>query len=267
MRGKTIALLESRLGESMASLVEREGGIAFRAPALAEVPDIDPGVIARLLTEWPQDPPHAVIFQTGVGTKALFAAAAQLQLTDTLQAMLGQATILVRGAKPMAALRGNGVRVDLAAASPYTTEQLLPLLDGLQLKGARVLVQRHGEANAVLDQALQEKGARVTEIPVYRWSLPEDRTPLLALMDALAAGRIDAVAFTSAAQAHNLFLLADERGRTAELHQSLSRVPVVSIGPACSKALARLGIPVAAEADPPKLGPFLEAIKALFPEA
>lgn len=267
MHSKTIALLESRLGESMASLVEREGGIAFRAPALAEVPDIDPETIARLLTEWPHDPPRVVIFQTGAGTRALFAAAAQLQLGDTLQAMLGQATILVRGAKPMAALRANGVRVDLAAASPYTTEQLLPLLDGLPLQGARVLVQRHGEANIVLDQALQEKGARVTEIPVYRWSLPDDRTPLLALMDALAGGQIDAVAFTSAAQAHNLFLLANELGRAAELRQDLSQVPVVSIGPACSKALARLGIPVTAEANPPKLGPFLETLKALFPAA
>lgn len=266
MQGKTIALLESRLSASVASLVSREGGIPFSAPALAEVADIDPNAIARLIADWPQDPPRAVIFQTGTGTRALFATAGQLQLNGTLLALLRQATIIVRGAKPMAALRAQGVQIDLAAESPYTTEQILPLLDALPLQGARVLVQRHGEVNQALDEALRAKGARVTEIPVYRWSLPEDRSPLIELMDALAGHRIDAVAFTSAAQANNLFLFAAQLSRADALRHDLAQVPVVSIGPACSKALNRLGIPVTAEASPPKLGAFIQALKSLFPQ-
>ena len=37
MRGKTVAILESRLGAQLAELVGKRGGSALHAPALAEV--------------------------------------------------------------------------------------------------------------------------------------------------------------------------------------------------------------------------------------
>jgi uroporphyrinogen-III synthase len=74
MRGRKIAILESRLGRELADLVTRRGGVPVHAPALAEQPDLDPRAIAALVASLEQKPAKLFVFQTGVGTKALFAA-------------------------------------------------------------------------------------------------------------------------------------------------------------------------------------------------
>lgn len=261
MKGKTVAVLESRLGRQLAELVEKHGGLPRLAPALAEVPDIDPPGIARLLEDLESRPPRAVIFQTGVGTAALFGAADSLGATARLLAMLAKSTVVARGPKPTGALRSRGARIDRAAAEPYTTAQVLESLAGLPLSGERVVVQRYGETNVELERALSGKGAEVVEIPTYRWALPEDTRPLENLITALEAGEVDATVFTSASQVHNLFELARRIGKDVSLPANLNRTLVASIGPVCSAALATCGVNISLEASPPKLGPLIEALK------
>ena len=130
------------------------------------------------------------------------------------------------------------------------------------LRGKRVVVQRYGETNRELQAALESEGADVTEIVTYRWGLPEDTAPLLQLIDALGRDEIDLVAFTSASQASNLFTVAQYDGKEASLKQSLGRTLVASIGPVCSVALRKFAVRVDIEAQPPKLGPLIEAINA-----
>ncbi len=267
MHNKTIAILESRLGESIAHLVRKHGGIPFSAPALAEIPDIDPAYIAELLHQWDTAPPDIFIFQTGVGVQALFSATDALNLTNQLLAQLEAAQVVVRGPKPTAALRSRKVRIDGSAKDPYTTAEVLSELDRMPLQGKRVLqgklvaVQRYGETNQGLQKALEERGAQVIEIATYRWSLPENIAPLIDLMDALERDQIDAIAFTSASQAINLFSVAQQAGRLQALQDGLSQTLVASIGPVCTAALQKLGVRVDIEPHPPKLGPFIDALK------
>ncbi len=261
MKGKTVAILENRASLQMADLVRKHGGRPMCAPALAEIPDVDPAYLRQLLSEWSRTPPDIFVFQTGVGTKALFAATDALGLTPRLLQVLDGARVIVRGPKPTAALRARVVRIDASAADPYTTAQVLAEL-GESLRDQRVAVQRYGETNSKLEQTLVERGAIVIEIATYRWSLPADTAPLVNLIDALARGEIDLIAFTSAAQAANLFALAQQLGKRSSLEQSLSRTCVASIGPVCSAALVQFGVNVQVEANPPKLGPFISAINA-----
>ena len=262
MNGKTVAILETRLGSQLAELVARHGAKPFHAPALAEVPDVDPGYIARFVSKLSATPPKAAIFQTGVGTRALFEATDKLGVTDALLAALDKTVVVVRGPKPTGALRSRNVRIDLSAADPFTTAEVLDAIKGVELNGQWVVVQSYGAANEKLDHALEERGARVTEIPTYRWALPKDTGPMTALMDALERGGIDAAVFTSASQAHNLFALAKQGARDASLRAALNRVFVASIGPVCSAALLEHGVAVALEASPPKLGPLVAALDA-----
>jgi Uroporphyrinogen-III synthase HemD len=74
MQDKTVAILESRMRDHIASLVRKYGGTPFSAPALAEIPDVNPSHIDELIRDWNSAPPDIFIFQTGVGTRALFAA-------------------------------------------------------------------------------------------------------------------------------------------------------------------------------------------------
>ncbi len=262
MRGKRVAILESRLGRQMADLIARRGAVPVHAPALAEVPDLDPASIAKLVADLEVRPPKLLIFQTGVGTQALFAATDALGLTDRLMAVLATAMVAARGPKPTGALRGRGVRIDLSAAEPYTTAELLAGLASVPLAGARVVVQRYGVTNSELDAALREKGAEIIEIPTYRWSLPSDTGPLVALMGALERGDIDAVAITNAAQIYNLFELAETRGRSEALRAAFNRTLVASVGPVASAALRKFGVTVGLEASPPKMGPLVAALDA-----
>lgn len=260
MKGQTVAILESRLGEQLAELIAKRGGKPVRAPALAEVPDVDPRYIAELIREWQGKPVKAAIFQTGVGTHALFKTADALGLTDTLLALLAAAVVVVRGPKPTAALRSRGVRIDLSAKDPFTTVEVLAELDTLALKGERVVVQRYGTKNPGLEQGLQAKGATVVEIPTYRWSLPEDTRPMADLIAALERREIDSVVFTSASQAHNLFELARTLGKGDTLAANLNSTLVASIGPVSTAALAQFGVKAGLEASPPKLGPLVTAL-------
>jgi uroporphyrinogen-III synthase len=266
VKGKRIAVLESRFGEHLAGLLEKHGGIVLRAPALAEEADLNPEAIRQLIGEWALHPVKLAIFQTGVGTRALFEAAQSMELTDQLLALLARCTVVVRGPKPTAILRSRGVRIDISADPPYTTSEVLQAILAIDLAGERVLVQRYGETNAELDAGLKSRGVEVVELPTYRWALPADTEPLKRLLDALKKGEIDAVVFTSAAQVRNLFTVAEQHGDTAQLRHNLNRVLVASIGPVCTKALEAAGLRVRLEASPPKLGPLVDMLRGAWEE-
>ncbi len=260
MKGKVVAILETRTGEHLAELMVRRGATALWAPALEEVPDVDLAQVAALLERWKSAPYGHVIFQTGVGTRALFQATDGLGLTAELLRLLDRARVIVRGPKPVGELNSRQVRIDLRAASPFTTETVLDALGGATLQGARVLVQRYGAQNARLLDALQERGAAVDDIATYRWALPADIQPLRHLLGELAASRVDAVVFTSAVQIHNLYAVAGSLGVAGTLATRLNSLLVASIGPVCSRALREHGIAPSIEADPPKLGPLVSAL-------
>ena len=49
---KTVAILEARTGAHLAELISRQGAVPLLAPALEEVPDVDPAAVATLLEDW-----------------------------------------------------------------------------------------------------------------------------------------------------------------------------------------------------------------------
>jgi uroporphyrinogen-III synthase len=261
MKSKVVGILETRSGEHLGELITRRGGIPLLAPALEEVADVDSQAVAALLAGWRLNPFKIVIFQTGVGTRALFRATDAAGLTDELLQHLKSSTVVVRGPKPVGELNARQVRIDVRAATPFTTETVLAALSGMPMQGARVLVQRYGAANLKLRETLEEHGAQVEEIATYRWELPADTQPMASLLAALERSSVDAVVFTSAVQIHNLYAVAAKAGSSAELAGRLNRVVIASIGPVCSRALREYGVTPSFEANPPKLGPLIAALE------
>src|ERR1700722_13186503 len=177
MKSKVVGILETRPGAHLGELIARRGGKPMLAPALEEVPDVDPQAVAALLAQWRVNPFKIVIFQTGVGTRALFQATDSAGSTGELLQRLNSTTVVVRGPKPVGELNAREVRIDIRAATPFTTETVLAAVADIPMKGARVLVQRYGAANQALCAALTERGADVQEIATYRWALPADTRP------------------------------------------------------------------------------------------
>jgi len=242
LQGKTIAILENRSGKQLADLVLKYGGTPISAPALSEVPDIDLAAVKTLVKHWQTQQPDLFIFQTGVGTKALFNTLDELKLTESFLAILAQSHVVVRGPKPTAVLRSRAVRIDQSAVDPYTTEQVLALIADMDLQAKSVVVQRYGDTNLSLQHALKARGANVSEVATYRWHLPTSIQPLLDLMQSLQEGTVDMVCFTSASQVDNFFKVNANSAFAGQLQALLNSTAIASIGPVSSNALAKYGV-------------------------
>jgi uroporphyrinogen-III synthase len=269
LAGKTVAYVEARMLSEMGALIERNGGIPYPAPVLQEVHLGDTPEVIELVDDLCGGRVQVMIFQTGVGTKALFdSAESQGRGAETLEALAGL-TVIARSPKPAAVLRRNKVHIDHMPPEPFTSSDLIAAIAELDLTGKSVVIQAYGGPNNLLTQTLQERGATVREVTLYTWGLADDVSPVLGLIDALEDGQIDALAFTSQIQIGNLLAIAAQAGKEGSLRSILSQGPVVvaSVGPVCTKRMLEAGFRVDVEPDHPHMGNLVLALaKRLSPD-
>lgn len=263
LEGRRVALLEARMSEEAATLVRRLGGTPDVVPAVREV--VRPEKVAPFLDSLVSGRLTAVIFLTGVGAAALLREAARLERLESAVAALQKTTVVCRGPKPVAVLRQHGIPIHITAAEPYTTRELLDALSSLDLQGKVVALVHYGEPNEALTAALTTRGAKLEELSPYVWMLPEDVTPLQALVRELLEDRIDAVAFTNQIQVRHLFQVAAEMNLADRLKEKLSGDTVVAaVGPVCAEALQALGVTPDVIPARPKMGPMITALAEYF---
>jgi uroporphyrinogen-III synthase len=262
--GIIVATFEARLATAMADLIRKQGGTPLAAPALREIPIDDNADIFNFADHLIAGDFDVVIFETGVGVRYLTQAIETRIPRDDWLAALSRAKIVARGPKPVAALRELKARIDLQVPEPNTWHETLATLDSqLPVAGLRIAVQEYGKPIPELIEGLEKRGARVTRLPVYRWSLPEDTGPLRAAIAEIAAGRVAIVLFTAAQQVVHLVQVAEQEGQAAQLRDALARHTVVgSIGPATSQALREHSLPIDIEPDHPKMGHLVAAVAA-----
>jgi uroporphyrinogen-III synthase len=151
-----------------------------------------------------------------------------------------------------------GVKPSLVAPEPNTWREILQVLDSdanpQSVRGLRVAVQEYGTPCPELLAGLTARGAHVTRVPVYLWSLPEDSAPLREAATCLANGEMDGVLFTSAVQIAHLFQVASEMKIEDSLRNGLERVVIASIGPTTSERLRSVGLQADLESSRPKMG-------------
>ncbi len=266
LAGARIGLLEARLASEAAALVRRLGGVPVSAPALREEPLPAGAAVASFLDKLSAGELALVVVQTGVGVNALSQEARQLGREAELRTSLGRVGILSRGPKPAAALAGQGLRPTLSVPSPYTTVELLAVFDTLRLASTGVGLVHYGEPNRSVVAALRGRGARVEELTLYEWKLPEDVVPLQGLVDALLGGRLDAVVFTTQVQVRHLFAVTEQRLHPAVCDALESRVVTGAVGPTCAEALRLRGVKTVVVPEIPKLGPLFKALAARLAE-
>jgi uroporphyrinogen-III synthase len=264
--GKVVGYLEARMLSEMGALITRHGGVPYAAPVLQEVYATDTPEVAALVDDLCADKLQVVVLQTGVGTRALFEAAADRGVEQELFAALGRTTVVARSPKPAAVLRKNKVRIDLMPPEPFTSEDLVVAIQDMDLRQKEVAVQAYGGPNNLLTRTLKERGANVREVSLYTWGLPEDQSPVLQLVDKLVAGEIAAVAFTSQPQVRNLVTIAAQAGSEEVLRQALNSesVAVASVGPVCTRRLREEKIKVDVEPDHPHMGNLVIALAEYF---
>ena len=260
--GMRVATLEARMTGALASMISKRGGEPVCAPALREAPLDCADDVGYLLDRLAGNSIDVVVFQTGVGARALFAEADRQSRLDELLDALRSITTVCRGPKPTAALRQAKVQVSTGIAAPYTTKELLDALIDLPVRGKRLMALQYGERNAALMSALRDECESADELCLYEWQLPDDVSPMESLIDELLDGRVDVITFTSQVQIRHLYQVAAANDvPQSDLSDALNeRTIVCAVGPTCAAALADVGVATDTQPEYPKMGHMVNAL-------
>ncbi len=238
LNGTRILILEAREEAQFARLLAEQGAEVLQCPmfSIEDAPDAAPveAWIARFLRQ----PCDDLVLTTGEGLRRLLKVAARLGVTEAFVGALGKSRTIARGPKPGRALREMGLQSDIVTEKP-TSEGIIETLTSLDLEGHRVGVQLYPDKDhGALLGAIAACGATADPVTPYVYDARAADTNILAAIDEMQHGRIDAIALTASAQVRRLFDVARAHHCEDRLREGLERTKIASIGPAVSDELA-----------------------------
>ena len=232
--GRTIVVTRAAAqAQRFTQLLEEAGARVLEAPAIVIAPP----------PSW--EPLDAALDALGTFTWVIFTSVNGVAMVDRRLPARGLAWAALAGRRVAAigpatadALAEHGVRPDLVPGE-YRAEGLLERLRGVITPADRVLLPRAAQTRDVLVTGLRRLGAQVTEVPAYATRRAD--AGAARLREALAAGAIDAVTFTSSSTARNFAEMFTEEERRSWL----GRVTVASIGPITAATATEYGLTTA----------------------
>jgi uroporphyrinogen-III synthase len=244
LAGRRIALLEHRELDRLGRMLEEQGAETLRCPLVAIVDALDPAPVRAWIERAIAAPFDDLVLMTGEGLRRLRGAAERAGLEPDFREAVGRMRTITRGPKPARALREIGLNPGLRAETP-TTEGVIAALSAGELAGRRIGVQLPPDAPPRLGNFLREAGALPDPIMPYAYVPRADRGEIIAVIEEMTAGRIDAIAFTSAPQVARLFAAAADAGQSARLLAALRATPIAAVGPVVAAELERRGFEIA----------------------
>ena len=243
------------MAAEMTRLIERHGGTPLVAPALREIPLEDNSAAVRFGEHLMTHGLDVLVLMTGAGTSALFEILESRYAKREVAAALKHTVLVARGPKPVAALKKLGFQPTFTVPEPNTWMDVISTLDTSRpVKGLRVAVQEYGVSNRDLLEGLEQRGAQVTPVPIYRWALPEDTAPMKHALSQILAGQVQVMLITNAVQCDHLMQLAEQERQTEPFKRACERLIVASIGPTASERIRSHGLSVDFEPSHGKMG-------------
>jgi uroporphyrinogen-III synthase len=147
------------------------------------------------------------------------------------------ARIFAIGPATAAALEVRSLRADIVPGE-YVAEAVVESLKSEVKAGERILLPRAESARAELVHGLEDLGATVDEIPIYRATVPTEASP--EVLADLRAGRLDIATFTASSTVRNLVaMLGDASALTGP-----DRPLIACIGPITADTARELRLTV-----------------------
>jgi len=259
--GMTVAAFESRMATEIARLIERYGGRPLVAPVLREISLEDNSIVHEFGARLTAGRVDLLILMTGIGTTALFDLLKTRYPWPTIVTALQHCAIVARGPKPVAVLKAAGLPATLTVPEPNTWHDIMTTLDEHRpVKGLRVVLQEYGVSNPDLVRALEQRGAEVFPVPIYKWALPEDLGPIRHALDEIIAGRVNVILITNAAQVDHVMKVLEQDGKVEQFRVALTKMVVASIGPTASERLRHHVWPIDFEPSHPKMGVLVKEV-------
>jgi uroporphyrinogen-III synthase len=245
LEGCRIVVPESRELDLFATMLEAQGATTLRCPMVAILDLEDPAAALDWLRRLAGGGFDDLVLLTGEGLRRLLGIARRAGIDASVIAALGRLRTVVRGPKPVRALREIGLAPGLAAQAP-TTEGVIATLTGEKLAGRRVGVQLYpGNPNDLLLDFLRGAGAIPDPVLPYRYASDAETGKVREIIAAMAAGSVDLIAFTSSPQLRRLADVARESHLEDALTQGLARTKIAAVGPVVAEAITALGGTVA----------------------
>jgi len=263
LHGLRVVSFESRRAKEMAELIRRYGGEPITAPSMREVPLSENQAALEFLPELEAGKIDLLILLTGVGTRTLNQVLLTQYSQERIVSALKKTQLVVRGPKPIAALKDLGLVPAVTVPEPNTWREILSTLDaGTTIRGKHIAVQEYGIPNPELVSGLEKLGATVKTISIYRWALPEDLAPLREAIQKMLRGDVDVALFTNGAQVEHLFRVAAEEKLDDKLRLACKNLAIASVGPVCTEVLEQFGLRPDLEPPHPKMGSLLAEVAA-----
>ncbi len=244
LTGRVVAVPEARQLDVLAGLLERRGANVLRCPLVGIHDSPDEAEVVAWIDRLIAQPTDLVVFYTGEGIERLVGFADRSGRRKAFVAALAQAPKLTRGPKPKRALRALELAPEHTATEP-TTAGMIEAARAIAAPLRRVAVQLYNrDQDRKLVEHFEQRGATVDCVAPYVYASAADDERVAALIGELAAGRVDAVAFTSKAQVQRLLELARKRQLEPALRAGLARTKVAAIGPVVAAELAAVQVRV-----------------------
>lgn len=239
--GTRILILETREEAQFSRLLKEKGADVLQCPmfTIEDAPDSKPVMdwIARFVA----NPFDDLVLMTGEGLRRILKLVRQHGGEAAFVAAVAQSRKFARGPKPGKALREIGLAPDVTTEKP-TSEGIAEMLAQYDLKGRRVGLQLYPEKDhSALIGAIAAQGAVVDTVSPYVYDSKAGDTNILAAIDEMEAGRVDAIALTSSGQVRRLVDAARAHGRGDQLRSALAKTPIASVGPVVSDELHAYG--------------------------
>lgn len=243
LQGKTIAVPEMRELKVFSALLERRGAKVLPCPLVTIYDSPHSAQVLAFAMHLAEGGFDDFVLITGEGLTRILSCIDKHDpsLKPRFVEGLGKLRTITRGPKPARALRALGLKAGVEATEP-TTDGVIRSLSALPLEGRRMAVQLYGnDPNLTLMRFLRERNAQVTTVAPYIYGNAADDATVQALLERMAAGEVDAIAFTSKLQIERLVT----QHPAPLVRRALTRTKIAAVGPIVAEAIRAAGFEVA----------------------
>lgn len=242
LTGYRILILETREEAQFSRLLAEQGADVLQCPMFTIRDAPDPAPVEAWIRRFVATPCDDLVLMTGEGLRRLMTVVRRIGVETDFVAALRQARKFTRGPKPGRALREIGLEPQLTAEKP-TSEGIADMLARIDLRGRRLGLQLYPEKDhGALIGAIEAGGAVVDTVLPYIYDAQAADASIVAAIEEMAGGRVDAIALTSSGQVRRLIEAARAHKRERQLHDALATTPIASVGPVVSDELKSYGL-------------------------
>ncbi len=243
LQGKTIAVPEMRELEVFSALLERRGAKVLRCPLVTIYDSPHSAQVLAFAVKLAEGGFDDFVLITGEGLTRIMSCIDRYEpaLRPRFVEGLRNLRTITRGPKPARALRALGLKPQIEATEP-TTDGVIRSLSAEPLEGRRMAVQLYGnDPNLTLMRFLRDRKAVITTVAPYVYGNAADDATVHSLLERMAAGEVDAIAFTSKLQIERLVT----QHPAPLVRRALTRTKIAAVGPIVAEAIRAAGFEVA----------------------